>query len=82
MYRGLPIETLRKMIEGGKTRTDIARELGRSIYTVDAWLKRARRIDPTFPGTMTKTGKRRPPRNKERSDEARARARERMPQDI
>lgn len=63
-YRGLPVETLRKMIEEGKTRTDIAKELGRSIYTVDYWLKRARRIDPTFPGTMTKTGKRRPARNR------------------
>lgn len=64
LYRGLPIETLRKMIEGGKTRTDIAEELGRSIYTVDSWLRRARRIDPEFPGTMTKTGARRPARNK------------------
>ena len=63
-YRGLPVETLRKMIEEGKTRQGIARELGRSIYTVDAWLKRARRLDPTFPGTMTKTGKRRPARNR------------------
>ena len=63
-YRGLPVETLRSMIEEGKTRTDIAEELGRSIYTVDAWLKRARRLDPAFPGTMTKTGKRRPARNK------------------
>lgn len=63
-YRGAPVETLRKMIEEGKTRTDIAKELGRSVYTVDSWLKRARRIDPTFPGTMTKTGTRRPPRNK------------------
>nr|DAD69265.1 MAG TPA: putative ATPase subunit of terminase [Myoviridae sp. cte0t5] len=63
-YRGLPVETLRGMVEEGKTRTDIARELDRSIYTVDAWLKRARRLDPTFPGTMTKTGKRRPARNK------------------
>lgn len=63
LYRGLPIETLRAMIEEGKTRTDIARELGRSIYTVDSWLRRARRLDPTFPGTMTKTGKRRPARN-------------------
>ena len=62
-YRGLPIETLRKMIEEGKTRTDIAKELGRSIYTVDSWLRRARRIDPEFPGTMTKRGKRRPTRN-------------------
>ena len=64
MYRGAPVETLRAMIEAGKTRTDIARELDRSIYTVDAWLTRARRLDPTFPGTMTKTGKRRPARNK------------------
>ena len=63
-YRGAPVETLRKMVEEGKTRTDIARELGRSIYTVDSWLRRARRIDPTFPGTMTKTGARRPTRNK------------------
>lgn len=63
-YRGAPVETLRTMIEEGKTRTDIARELGRSIYTVDSWLRRARRIDPTFPGTMTKTGKRRPARNR------------------
>lgn len=63
-YRGLPIETLRKMIEEGKTRTDISKELGRSIYTVDSWLRRARRIDPEFPGTMTKSGKRRPARNK------------------
>ena len=62
-YRGLPVETLRGMIEGGMTRTDIARELGRSIYTVDSWLKRARRLDPEFPGTMTKGGKRRPARN-------------------
>lgn len=64
LYRGAPAETLRAMIEEGKTRTDIARELGRSIYTVDSWIRRARRIDPTFPGTMTKTGKRRPARNK------------------
>lgn len=63
-YRGLPVETLRKMIEEGKTRTDIAKELDRSIYIVDYWLKRARRLDPTFPGTMTKTGKRRPARNR------------------
>lgn len=63
-YRGAPVETLRAMIEEGKTRTDIARELGRSVYTVDAWLRRARRIDPTFPGTMTKGGARRPARNK------------------
>lgn len=63
-YRGLPVETLRKMIEEGKTRTDIAKELDRSIYTVDSWLKRARRLDPTFPGTMTKTGKRRQARNR------------------
>lgn len=63
-YRGLPVETLRGMIEEGKTRTDIARELGCSIYTVDSWLRRARRIDPTFPGTMTKTGARRPAHNK------------------
>lgn len=64
MYRGAPVETLRAMIEEGKTRTDIAKELGRSIYTVDSWLRRARRLDPTFPGTATKTGKRRPARNK------------------
>ena len=63
-YHGAPVETLRKMIDEGKTRTDIARELDRSIYTVDSWLKRARRIDPTFPGTMTKRGARRPARNK------------------
>ena len=63
-YHGAPVETLRKMVEEGKTRTDIAKELGRSIYTVDSWLKRARRIDPEFPGTMTRSGKRRPPRNK------------------
>ena len=63
-YHGAPVETLRKMIEEGKTRTDIARELGRSVYTVDSWLKRARRIDPTFPGTMTKSGTRRPARNR------------------
>lgn len=62
-YRGLPIETLRGLIESGKTRTDIAKDLGRSIYTVDSWLRRARKLDPTFPGTMTKTGKRRPARN-------------------
>lgn len=64
LYRGLPIETLRAMIEEGKTRTDIAKELGRSVYTVDSWLRRARRIDPEFLGTMTKTGRRRPARNK------------------
>lgn len=69
-YRGAPVETLRAMIEGGKTRTDIARELDRSVYTVDAWLKRARRLDPTFPGTMTKTGKRRPARNALRQEAA------------
>ena len=63
-YRGLPVKTLRKMIEEGKTRTDIAKELDRSIYTVDSWLKRARRLDPTFPGTMTKSGKRRAARNR------------------
>ena len=63
-YRGAPVETLRAMIEEGKTRTDIAKELGRSVYTVDSWLRRARRIDPTFPGTMTKGGTRRPARNK------------------
>lgn len=63
LYRGLPIETLRALIEEGKTRTDIARELDRSIYTVDSWLRRARRLYPDFPGTMTKTGKRRPARN-------------------
>lgn len=63
-YRGAPVETLRKMVDGGLTRTDIAKELGRSVYTVDAWLRRARRIDPTFPGTMTRAGKRRPARNK------------------
>lgn len=63
-YRGAPVETLRAMVEGGKTRTDIAKELGRSIYTVDSWLRRARRIDPTFPGTMTKAGSRRSARNK------------------
>lgn len=63
-YHGAPVETLRKMVEEGKTRTDIAEELGRSIYTVDAWLKRARRIDPEFPGTVTKRGKRRQARNK------------------
>lgn len=63
-YRGAPVETLRKMIEEGKPRTDIAKELGRSVYTVDSWLRRARRIDPTFPGTMTKSGTRRPARNK------------------
>lgn len=63
-YRGAPVEALRAMIEEGKTRTDIARELGRSVYTVDSWLRRARRIDPTFPGTMTKAGSRRPARNK------------------
>lgn len=63
-YRGAPVETLRSMIEEGKTRTDIAKELGRSVYTVDSWLRRARRIDPTFPGTMTKGGTRRSARNK------------------
>lgn len=52
------------MIEEGKTRTDIAKELGRSVYTVDSWLRRARRLDPTFPGTMTRAGSRRPARNK------------------
>lgn len=62
-YHGLPIETLRGLIESGKTRTDIAKDLERSIYTVDSWLRRARKLDPTFPGTMTKTGKRRPARN-------------------
>lgn len=70
MYRGAPVETLRAMIAEGKTRTDIARELDRSIYTVDAWLKRARRLDPAFPGTMTKTGKRRPAHNKAPSRKA------------
>ena len=64
VYHGADVETLRRMIEAGLTRTDIAKELGRSIYTVDAWLKRARRIDPAFPGTMTKRGKRRPARNR------------------
>jgi hypothetical protein len=64
VYRGAPVETLRKMIDEGKTRTDIAKELGRSVYTVDSWLKRARRIDSEFPGTMTKTGARRPARNR------------------
>lgn len=63
-YRGAPVETLRRMIEEGKTRTDIAKELGRSVYTVDSWLRRARRIDPEFPGTRTKGGARRPARNK------------------
>lgn len=63
-YHGAPVETLRALIEEGKTRADIAEELGRSVYTVDSWLRRARRIDPTFPGTMTKSGTRRPPRNK------------------
>ncbi len=63
-YHGAPVETLRRMVEEGKTRTDIAKELGRSIYTVDSWLRRARRIDPDFPGTMTKSGKRRPARNR------------------
>lgn len=63
-YRGLPVETLRGMIEEGKTRTDIAKELGRGIYTVDSWLRRARRLDPTFPGTMTKSGTRRPAHNR------------------
>ena len=63
-YLGADVETLRKMIEAGLTRTDIAKELGRSVYTVDAWLRRARRIDPEFPGTMTKTGARRPARNR------------------
>lgn len=63
-YHGADVETLRKMIEAGLTRTDIAKELGRSVYTVDSWLRRARRIDPTFPGTMTRTGTRRPARNK------------------
>ena len=81
-YKGPEVEWLREQIEQGKTRTDIAKDLGRSIYTVDSWLKRARRIDPSFPGTITKTGKRRPPRNKERSAEAKARARERMLKDI
>mgnify|MGYP002744027056 FL=1 len=63
-YRGAPVETLRAMIEEGKTRADIAKELGRSIYTVDSWLRRARRLDPAFPGTMTRGGTRRPARNK------------------
>lgn len=81
-YKGPAIEDLRQWIEDGKTRTDIAKDLGKSIYTVDSWLRRARRIDPDFPGTITKTGKRRPPRNKERSVEAKARARERMLKDI
>ena len=63
-YHGADVETLRKMIEAGLTRTDIAKELGRSVYTVDSWLRRARRIDPEFPGTVTKTGTRRPARNK------------------
>lgn len=63
-YRGAPVETLRAMVEEGKTRTDIAKELGRSVYTVDSWLRRARRLDPTFPGTMTKGGERRPARNR------------------
>lgn len=63
-YHGADVETLRRMIEAGLTRTDIAKELGRSVYTVDSWLRRARRIDPEFPGTMTRTGKRRPARNK------------------
>lgn len=77
-YHGMPVEELRERIERGQTRTDIARETGRSIYTVDSWLRRARRLDPGFPGTLTHTGKRRPPRNKGRSPEAKARARERM----
>ena len=76
-YTGPDVEWLRGQIDSGKSRTDIARDMGKSIYTVDSWLRRARRIDPTFPGTMTKTGKRRPARNKERSAEAKARARER-----
>ena len=70
-YRGAPVETLRAMVEEGKTRTDIAKELGRSVYTVDSWLRRARRLDPAFPGTMTKRGVRRPARN--RTPYARAR---------
>ena len=62
-YTGMPVEELRERIERGQTRTDIAKELGKSIYTVDAWLKRARLIDPAFPGTITKNGNRRPARN-------------------
>ena len=81
-HGSIDVEDLRAWIEQGKTRTDIAKDLGKSIYTVDSWLRRARRIDPDFPGTITKTGKRRPPRNKERSAEAKARSRERMLKDI
>ena len=63
-YNGPDVEWLREQIDSGKSRTDIARDTGKSIYTVDSWLRRARRIDPTFPGTMTKNGNRRPARNK------------------
>lgn len=60
-YKGPDPSVLREMVDAGMTRQQISAKLERSPYTIDSWLKRARRMDPTFPTSLTKTGERRAP---------------------
>mgnify|MGYP000845866465 FL=1 len=73
-YKGPDPAVLRDLIEKGYTRSELSQKLGRSPYTVDSWLKRARRMDPTFPTTITKTGKRREASARQKADQAELRA--------
>lgn len=74
-YKGPDPAVLREMVDAGMTRQQISAKLERSPYTIDSWLKRARRMDPTFPTMLTKSGERRTP-SKRQSAELREMERE------
>ena len=74
-YTGPAPAGLREMGDAGMTRQQISAKLERSPYTIDSWLRRARRMDPTFPTSLTKTGERRAP-SKRQSVERREAERE------
>lgn len=58
-YGGPPVEQLAQMVEEGLSRAEMAERLGRPLGTLDGYLKRARRLDPNFPRSLTKNGHRR-----------------------
>ena len=75
-YKGPDPEVLREMVDAGMTRQQISAKLERSPYTIDSWLRRARRMDPTFPTSLTKTGERRAPSKRREAEREAARQRE------
>uniref|UniRef100_A0AAU8B2D2 RNA polymerase sigma factor 70 region 4 type 2 domain-containing protein n=1 Tax=Dulem virus 38 TaxID=3145756 RepID=A0AAU8B2D2_9CAUD len=79
-YKGPDPKDLRRWVEEGLSRGDIAKRLDRSPATVDSWLKRARRLDPTFPTTLTAKGVRRAPSRRQATELAAMRAAQRRPE--